>query len=128
MPSWSQVNVSNSSSSVPVPPGRQTNPSARSIIISLRSCIDPTTWQLGQRLVRDLLLLQGPRDDADDVATGRQHGVRDHAHGADVRAAVHEAEAALGEHRSQPLGRSRVVGLLPGLEPRYTQIRRIREH
>ena len=40
----SQVNVSNSSSSVPVPPGRQTNPSERSIMVSLRSCIDSTTW------------------------------------------------------------------------------------
>ena len=42
-PSWLHVNSSNSSSSVPVPPGRAITASDSSAISALRSCIVPTS-------------------------------------------------------------------------------------
>src|SRR3546814_14415893 len=50
--------------------------------------------QLGQPAMRDLLFDQRLRDDANDLATARQHGIGDGAHQADSRAAIDQGDAA----------------------------------
>ena len=89
-----QVQASNSSSSVPIPPGSATNASASSAICALRSCMVVDDVQLGQAGVRDLAVDQRLRDDADSLAAGLEHCVGDDAHQAELPAAVDEPEAA----------------------------------
>ena len=75
-PSCAQVRISNSSSSVPMPPGSATNASARSAISALRSCIEPTTRRSVSPAWRDLAVDQRLRDDADHLAAGRERARR----------------------------------------------------
>ena len=91
-PSWFQVRISSVSSSVPNPPGRATNPSARSAIRALRSCIESTT----SSAVRPGWAISAPTRCSVITPTTSpppsEHGVGDGAHQPDVAAAVDEAE------------------------------------
>lgn len=51
--------------------------------------------------MRDLAIEHAVRDDADGFAVVLEHGVRELAHHADARAAVHEADAPLGERATE---------------------------
>ena len=50
--------------------------------------------ELREALVRDLAVDEGLRDDPNDLAASRQHGVRQDPHQADGSAAVHEPDPA----------------------------------
>ena len=100
-----------------MPPGSATNASDSSAISALRSCIESTTLQLGQAAVADLAVDQRLRHHADHLAAGGQRGVGEHAHQADVAAAVDEPDAALREHGAERPRRVCVGGIVPGLEP-----------
>ena len=53
--------------------------------------------QVGQAAVCQLAVDEAARDDADDLAAGRQRRVGEGAHHADPTAAVDDADPALGE-------------------------------
>ncbi len=103
---------------MPIPPGSATNASLSSAISALRSCIELDDVQLGQAGVRDLAVDEHLRDDADDLAAGGQRGVGERAHQTDGRAAVDDADAALGQRRcASCLVASRYAGSAPKLDP-----------
>ena len=63
------------------------------------------------------------RDDADHLAAGRQGRVRDDAHEPDAAAAVHDADAALGQTLADGPCERRVRRVVAGeLAPQKTQI------
>ena len=68
-----------------------------------------TTSSRGRPGVRQLVVHQVLRDDADDLAAGGQRGVGDDAHQPDVAAAVDDADAGLGQVGGEGRGR-RAVG------------------
>ena len=96
-PSCAHDATSASSSSVPSPPGRAMKPSARAGHLGLALVERLDDAQLGQAGVCQLAIDQPARDDADDLAAGRQRRVGDGAHHADAAAAVDDADPALGE-------------------------------
>ena len=62
--------------------------------------------------MRDLALLEEPRDDARHAAPGREGGIGDDAHQADLAAAGHELDRAAGElaaESSSRLGVDRIM-------------------
>ena len=65
--------------------------------------------ELGDALVGDFLVDEDVRDDADDVAAGGECGVRYRTHQADARAAIDEAEAALGDGAAELFSGSAVL-------------------
>ncbi|MNX78556.1 hypothetical protein D3C86_1101550 [compost metagenome] len=66
--------------------------------------------QFGQPEVRLFLLQQKLRDHADHAAAAGQHFIGHHAHDADHRTAIHQAEVALDEFASQHAGLFDVLG------------------
>ena len=71
----------------------------------------------GQAGVGDLPADQLLGDDADDFAAGRECGIGDDAHQADVAAAVDQRQAVLRQARAQRRGTLGIDGLGPALEP-----------
>ena len=64
----------------------------RHAVFALVHCLD--RYQFGKPLVCALLGNHGPRNDADDLASGCQRGIRQRAHQADAAAAIDDGETA----------------------------------
>ena len=106
---------------MPKPPGSATKPSdsvGHHRLALVHRGGDP---QLGEAGVRDLPVDEVLGDHADDLAPGGERGVRDRAHQADARAAVHQAHAAGGDLAAQRGRRVRVRRARAGLDPLNTQ-------
>src|SRR5262249_32005818 len=65
---------------------------------------------LGEMVVRQLPLLEGARDDADDLTATLEDGVRDGTHHADAGATVDQPDPALGEQAAKLAGSYHVLG------------------
>ena len=79
---------------------------------ALRSCNVSTTWSVGQPSMCDLALLEESRDDARHATPGREGGIGDDAHQADLAAAGDDLDRAGGEltaERGRRLGVDRVM-------------------
>ena len=91
-----------------MPPGMAMKPSDSSAIMALRSCMSLTTKHARQAGVADFALDQRARNHAGRFAAEAQHLVGDHAHQADVAAAVDQADVVRDQHLRQ---RARGVGV-----------------
>ena len=101
MPSWFQVSTSASSSRVPSPPGRATNPSAEVVHELLALVHRGDLVHRGQPGVGDLPPEQPLRDDADDLAPAPGTASASDAHQPDGAPAVDEGDARAGELASE---------------------------
>ncbi len=112
MPSCAQVKTSNSSSSVPQPPGKRDEAAGELCHKGLPFVHGADHVQARQPFVADLALQQGFWDHADDLAAGRERGVRDRSHESDAPSAVDEPHPPLGQRAAQRPGRFLVGGIL----------------
>ena len=70
--------------------------------------------QVGQRGVADFARLQAIGDHADDVAAAVEHGIGQHAHQADVTAAVNQTDPARRQQRAERTRRVAILGSRAG--------------
>ena len=75
----------------------------------MRSLVHGDHAQLGEAGVGDLGVHERLRNDPDHLAAGREHGVGQHAHRADRRAAVHDPDAPAGQRLGQRAGDAQVL-------------------
>ena len=113
-PSCRQVMISIVSSSVPSPPGSETNASAASNIRCLRLCMESVTTRLGDALVRHFAPGEEFRDHAQHRAAGGQGGIGHDAHQPDAAAAVDETDTRLGQPVPKRLSGGAICGIVSG--------------
>ena len=100
--------ISTISSTVPMPPGSATKASDFSNIVCLRWCMSSVTMSSSRRSKRGFggfLVHQEARNDAGDLAAGRERAVGDGAHDALGAAAIDEPQAGPGRSRGRAGGR-----------------------